>query len=149
MSHSYAAVWLHIVFGTKNRLPFLNDAIRPELHAYVATVLKNLDCPALLAFSVSPSRVETVRRYIARQAEHHRRMTFQEEFEELRRRHGCSFDPAALWRWSLIECLMPPPSGLTEGIRNTRGSCVPPQADARGYFRAPSGLETHVQHTVA
>ena len=52
MSHSFAAVWLHIVFGTKNRLPFLHDSIHPELHAYVTTVLKNLDCPALMINSV-------------------------------------------------------------------------------------------------
>ncbi len=145
MSPSFATVWLHLVFGTKNRLPFLHDSIRPELHAYIATVLKNLDCPALLinsvddhlhalarlsrrhsierliegvkanssrwrktkggalrlfqwqagygAFAVSPSQVEKVRRSIARQAEHHRRVTFQEEYEELLRRHGIPFDP--------------------------------------------------------
>jgi hypothetical protein len=52
MAHSFAAVWLHIVFGTKNRLPFLHDSIRPELHAYVAAVLQRLDCPARLINSV-------------------------------------------------------------------------------------------------
>ena len=50
------------------------------------------------AFSGSPSQAKTVRRYIARQAEHHRRVTFQEEYEELLRRHGFPVDPAALWR---------------------------------------------------
>jgi hypothetical protein len=32
------------------------------------------------AFSVSPSRVQTVERYIHNQAEHHRTKTFEQEF---------------------------------------------------------------------
>jgi hypothetical protein len=43
MSHSFAAVWLHIVIGARNRLPFLHDSVRPKLHAQVATILKKLD----------------------------------------------------------------------------------------------------------
>lgn len=50
------------------------------------------------AFSVSPSQVETVRCYITRQAEHYRRMTFEQEFEEWLRPHGIPFDPGALWQ---------------------------------------------------
>ncbi len=40
------------------------------------------------AFSVSPSQIERVRRYIRNQAEHHRRRTFDEELRELLAEHG-------------------------------------------------------------
>src|SRR5262245_23914597 len=39
-------------------------------------------------FSVSESKVPEVRQYIENQADHHRRMSFQDEFRELCRRHG-------------------------------------------------------------
>ena len=44
------------------------------------------------AFSVSQSNVEQVRHYIEQQEEHHRRMTFEEEFVEFLERHGISYD---------------------------------------------------------
>ena len=40
------------------------------------------------AFSVSKSQAERVIAYIARQAEHHREMTFEEEFARLLEAHG-------------------------------------------------------------
>jgi len=40
--HSYSLVYVHIVFATWNRTPFLNDATRAELHAYVAGTARNL-----------------------------------------------------------------------------------------------------------
>ena len=49
------------------------------------------------AFSVSASMEATVRRYIARQEEHHRRMTFQDEFREFCRRHGVEIDERYVW----------------------------------------------------
>jgi putative transposase len=49
------------------------------------------------AFSVSRSNDEDVRRYITTQAEHHRRMTFQEEFLEFLRRHEIPFDERYIW----------------------------------------------------
>ena len=45
------------------------------------------------AFSVSQSKVAEVKGYIARQDEHHRRRTYQEEVVALLRRHGVEFDP--------------------------------------------------------
>ena len=49
MPQSLAKVILHIVFSTKNRTPRLRDAdLRGELYAYQATVLKQIDSPALL-----------------------------------------------------------------------------------------------------
>jgi REP element-mobilizing transposase RayT len=38
MSQSLARVLVHIVFSTRDRKPFLTDAIRGEMHAYLATV---------------------------------------------------------------------------------------------------------------
>ncbi len=43
------------------------------------------------AFSVSESQVATVRRYIQRQPQHHRKMSFREEIEILLQRHGLEY----------------------------------------------------------
>jgi len=48
-------------------------------------------------FSVSESNVGTVTRYIERQEEHHHKITFQEEYRELLRRHGQTWDEAYIW----------------------------------------------------
>jgi putative transposase len=45
------------------------------------------------AFSVSQSTVDDVRAYIARQEEHHRRVTFEEELRAFLDRHGIAYDP--------------------------------------------------------
>ncbi len=49
------------------------------------------------AFSVSESNVSDVKKYIERQAEHHRRMTFQDELRKLLARHGIVVDERHLW----------------------------------------------------
>jgi REP element-mobilizing transposase RayT len=49
------------------------------------------------AFTVSQSALDSVRRYLAGQKEHHRVRTFQEEFMELLRRHEIAFDERYLW----------------------------------------------------
>ncbi len=49
------------------------------------------------AFSVSPSLVDNAHRYISNQEKHHRKVTFQEEFREFRRRHGVEFDERYVW----------------------------------------------------
>ena len=48
------------------------------------------------AFTVSPTAREEVRRYIAHQAEHHRRTTFREELIDLLKRAGVEYDPRYL-----------------------------------------------------
>ena len=45
------------------------------------------------AFSVSASLVPAVRRYIQNQEAHHRKMSFDDEFRVLLRKHGVDFDP--------------------------------------------------------
>jgi REP element-mobilizing transposase RayT len=44
------------------------------------------------AFSVSFSQLASVCQYVERQEEHHRKKTFQEEYQEFLRRHDISFD---------------------------------------------------------
>lgn len=49
------------------------------------------------AFSASQSAVEDVRQYIRGQAEHHKRVTFQDEFRMFLRRHEIEFDERYVW----------------------------------------------------
>jgi len=44
------------------------------------------------AFTVSQSSVEEVRRYIARQKEHHRKVSFREEFVHFLKANGIEYD---------------------------------------------------------
>jgi REP element-mobilizing transposase RayT len=49
------------------------------------------------AFTVSKSGEDAVRRYIADQERHHRKMTFKEELIQLLERHGIEYDERYLW----------------------------------------------------
>jgi REP element-mobilizing transposase RayT len=49
------------------------------------------------AFSVSESRRAAVLEYIQKQEEHHRKMTFQEEFVSLLKKHGIEYDERYIW----------------------------------------------------
>ncbi len=49
------------------------------------------------AFSVSPSQLDAILKYIEGQQEHHRTRTFQEEYRALLRRHGIDFDERYVW----------------------------------------------------
>ena len=49
------------------------------------------------AFSVDPSQVESVRKYIKDQAEHHRKKTFQEEYLDILRAYQVPYDERYLW----------------------------------------------------
>ena len=48
-------------------------------------------------FSVSQSKVPSLRRYIRNQEKHHRRVSFKDEFRELLRRHNIEFDERYVW----------------------------------------------------
>ena len=48
-------------------------------------------------FSVSESNVEWVKQYIANQAEYHQKITFQDEFRALCKRHGIEIDERYVW----------------------------------------------------
>ena len=50
------------------------------------------------AFSVSVSQLDKTIEYIKGQAEHHRKMTFQEEFLALLKKHRIEYDDRYLWK---------------------------------------------------
>ncbi len=150
MPQSLAQIYLHIVFSTKNREPFLVDLdIRARVHAHLATVCHTLGSPALQvggvadhvhllcrfgrtvsvadllrdlkrdstkwiqkifpglrafnwqngygAFSISPSHVNALMKYIAKQEEHHQTASFQDEFRILLRKYGIDCDERYVW----------------------------------------------------
>ena len=48
MGQSLAQVYLHLVFSTKLRKPYLHDReLQAELHAYLAGACRNLDSPSI------------------------------------------------------------------------------------------------------
>ncbi len=150
MPQSLAQIYLHIVYSTKDRRPFLADLeLRERTHAYLAGICRNHDSPAIIiggvqdhvhllcrlgrtitiadlvrelkrdsskwakeqapglglfqwqagygTFSVSPSHVEPLKRYIARQDDHHRRESFQDEFRRLLNKYGIEYDERYVW----------------------------------------------------
>ena len=49
MSQSLAKIYLHVVFSTKERRPFLHDRdLREDMFAYLAGAFNGLDSPAIL-----------------------------------------------------------------------------------------------------
>ena len=142
MPKSLSKVILHIILSTKDRQRWLDLDVRSRLHAYLATICRNLNAelvhvggvadhvhivttlPRTLsqaelvehikktldaryrgffwqrgygAFSVSPSQLKSVLKYLDSQQDHHRTRTFQEEYRELLRRHGVDFDERYVW----------------------------------------------------
>ena len=149
MPQSLGKLIVHIIFSTKNREPWLDANMRPRMHAYLATICRDLGVelvrvggvadhvhivttlPRTLsqaqlieqikktsskwikavdlryrgfswqrgygAFSVSPSQLDAVLRYIKEQPEHHRNRTCQEEYRDLLRNHGVDFDERYVW----------------------------------------------------
>jgi len=150
MPQSLVQIYLHIIFSTKHRRPFLEDKkVRERTHAYLVGACRNLECPSLIvggvadhvhlltrhsknitvadflrelkrqsskwvktidpvlsafhwqngygAFSVSPSQVEVVKSYIAKQEEHHLRRSFKDEFRWICEKYGVEIDERYVW----------------------------------------------------
>jgi putative transposase len=53
MPQSLSAVYIHLVFSTKDRRPFLQDKpLRERLHAQIGEISKRLGCPPILVGGV-------------------------------------------------------------------------------------------------
>lgn len=78
MPQSLSAVYIHLVFSTKERRPFLRDnPTRDALHSYVGAISKQLDCP--------PIKVGGVEDHIHILARFSRTITQAEWVKELKR----------------------------------------------------------------
>ena len=54
MSQSLVKNYLHVVYSTKDRTPFLKDKnLRSRLHAYLAGACRNLDSPSIIVGGVA------------------------------------------------------------------------------------------------
>lgn len=52
MGQSLSQMYIHLVFGTKGRNPYLTSAIEKWVHAYMAGTLQEYESPALIINSV-------------------------------------------------------------------------------------------------
>lgn len=78
MPQSLSFVYLHVVFSTKERRPFLRDAgLRGEVHSYLGGISKQLDCAPIIV-----GGVEDHVHLLARQA---RKITQADWVKELKR----------------------------------------------------------------
>jgi REP element-mobilizing transposase RayT len=149
MPQSFGALYFHLIFSTKNRLPLISPDIQPRLYEYIGGILSHRKCAlraaggiadhihllvslnrdncisdtlrdikslssawihdtfprshdfawqaGYAAFTVSYSNLDSVRAYLAGQAEHHRIKTFQEEYIEFLQRHDIEYDERYIW----------------------------------------------------
>lgn len=144
MGQSLVKNYVHIVFSTKHRQPFITSSIERELHAYLAGICNKHECYALQvggytdhvhilcllskkvtlmklleelkahsskwiktrgeafsqfywqngygAFSVNPSEVDIVTRYIKNQKDHHQAKTYQDEYRAFLKKYQVEYD---------------------------------------------------------
>ena len=52
MGQSLSQLYVHLTYGTKERAPFISEQIEPQLHSYMAGILKNMESPAIKINSV-------------------------------------------------------------------------------------------------
>lgn len=53
MPQSLAKLYVHLVFSTKNRQPYLDEAIEPRVHAYLACIVRDLGSPWVVVGGVA------------------------------------------------------------------------------------------------
>ncbi|QEG37300.1 IS200/IS605 family transposase [Bythopirellula goksoeyrii] len=53
MPQSLTKLYAHLIFSTKNRQPYIDESIRPRVHGYLATVVRNIDSPWVVVGGVA------------------------------------------------------------------------------------------------
>lgn len=149
MGQSLVKNYIHLIFSTKNREPFILEEFDEKLHSFLATRCLELESPALAiggyfdhvhivcvlskkialmdllkvlksrssnwmktldsrllnfywqdgygAFSVSPNRVDAAIKYVLNQREHHKKVTFKDEYISLLKQYDIDYNEDFLW----------------------------------------------------
>lgn len=149
MAHTFTNLLTHVIFSTKDRVPIIKPELKPNLHAYMGGIIRELKGKAVTidgttdhvhlllwvpptlsisetlgvlksnsskwvnderrqrsafawqtgygAFSVSHSNSPAVVRYIRTQEEHHKKVSFQEEFVSYLKKNGIPYDARYIW----------------------------------------------------
>lgn len=149
MAQSFFQMYGHLIFSTKDRIDFLDDKVRGDIHAYLATLFRDMGCPYVHVggakdhvhvlfdigkeslpvniigkvkkesskfiknidngykdfywqsgyglFSVSPSNKEKVINYIDIQIEHHKKMSFKDEFLAYLKKYNIDYNEKYIW----------------------------------------------------
>ena len=53
MPQSLTKLYVHLIFSTKNREPYLDDEIRERVHGYLATVIRSVGSPYVVVGGVA------------------------------------------------------------------------------------------------
>ena len=93
---------VHLLVGLR-AAQRLADVLREIKHASSQWVHENVGANDFAwqegygAFTVSASKIEAVKKYIAQQEEHHRKSSFAEEYVTFLRESGVDYDERYLW----------------------------------------------------
>jgi len=91
----------HILMGLKttHRLDYVVRDIKADSSAFVRKEFEKKFTwqPGYSAFTVSPTGVDAVRRYVLNQESHHKKVSFKEEYVDLLERSGTVYDERYLW----------------------------------------------------
>lgn len=143
MSHSLTKIWIHLIFGTKDRMPLIEESFEKQLYAHIKKIIESDFKSQLIvingtadhihilmlqnrnysiaeigknvkgnssdwinqngftnskfawqtgygAFSISESMIDNVKQYIRNQKEHHRKISFAEEYKRFLEKYGFS-----------------------------------------------------------
>jgi len=96
MPQSLSKIYVHLVFSTKGRTETIPKTHLAEVHAYVAEIFNNWQ-EGYGAFSVSNSHVDAVINYIKGQEEHHKKVSFQDEFRKICQLYKAELDERYAW----------------------------------------------------
>lgn len=92
---------IHLLFGSQPsvRIDYLVRDIKAESSRFVKAELaaKFAWQKGYGGFTVSPSAIENVKRYVENQERHHAKRSFQEEYLELLKKTNTPFDEKYLW----------------------------------------------------
>jgi putative transposase len=99
---------IHVLFllSRTESVSHVVQVVKQESSAWVKGQKPELKDPYLIkfqwqagyaVFSVSESNVAKVKAYFENQDEHHKRVTFEEEYREFLTKHGVAFDERYMW----------------------------------------------------